>query len=338
LAFKDYAMQILGRLFDQALLARGKRTTIVGATSGDTGSAAIEACKDREAIDVFIFFPKDRVSPIQQRQMTTVEADNIHAIALEGTFDDCQDMVKALFNNLEFRDKYALSAINSINWARLMPQIVYYVFSAYAAKKMGLPIEKLIVATNSNDILTRFFNTGTMEIRGVQPSISPSMDIQVSSNFERLLFDLNLRDGASTNKILEIFRSEGKFSVPEETLMEARRLFDAVSVSDMDTLGRISTTYKEKGEILDPHTAIGVEGAYRFASSASMESDLSIVSLACAHPAKFPDAVQKATGASPELPVHLKDLLTRKERLTVLPNSIQKVSNYIAANSRIEVT
>ena len=363
LAFKDYAMQILGRLFDQALLARGKRTTIVGATSGDTGSAAIEACKDREAIDVFIFFPKDRVSPIQQRQMTTVEADNIHAIALEGTFDDCQDMVKALFNNLEFRDKYALSAINSINWARLMPQIVYYfwagvslglnerrlvfsvpsgnfgnVFSAYAAKKMGLPIEKLIVATNSNDILTRFFNTGTMEIRGVQPSISPSMDIQVSSNFERLLFDLNLRDGASTNKILEIFRSEGKFSVPEETLLEARRLFDAVSVSDMDTLGRISTTYKEKGEILDPHTAIGVEGAYRFASSASMESDLSIVSLACAHPAKFPDAVQKATGASPELPVHLKDLLTRKERLTVLPNSIQKVSNYIAANSRIEVT
>ena len=261
LAFKDYAMQILGRLFDQALLARGKRTTIVGATSGDTGSAAIEACKDREAIDVFIFFPKDSVSLIQQRQMTTVDADNIHAIALEGTFDDCQDMVKALFNNLEFRDKYALSAINSINWARLMPQIVYYfwagvslglnerrlvfsvpsgnfgnVFSAYAAKKMGLPIEKLIVATNSNDILTRFFNTGTMEIRGVQPSISPSMDIQVSSNFERLLFDLNSRDGASTNKILEIFRSEGKFSVPEETLMEARRLFDAVSVSDMDTL------------------------------------------------------------------------------------------------------
>ena len=177
-----------------------------------------------------------------------------------------------------------------------------------------------------------------MEIRGVQPSISPSMDIQVSSNFERLLFDLNSRDGASTNKILEIFRSEGKFSVPEETLMEARQIFDAVSVSDVDTLGRISATYKEKGEILDPHSAIGVEGAYRFASSASMESDLSIVSLACAHPAKFPDAVQKATGASPELPVHLKDLLTRKERVTVLPNSIQQVSSYIAANSRVEVT
>ena len=303
------------------------------------------------------------MSLIQQRQMTTVDAANIHAIALEGTFDDCQDMVKALFNNLEFRDKYALSAINSINWARLMPQIVYYfwagvslglnerrlvfsvpsgnfgnVFSAYAAKKMGLPIEKLIVATNSNDILTRFFNTGTMEIRGVQPSISPRMDIQVSSNFERLLFDLNLRDGASTNKILEIFRSEGKFSVPEETLMEARQIFDAVSVSDGDTLGRISATYKEKGEILDPHSAVGVEGAYRFASSASMESDLSIVSLACAHPAKFPDAVQKATGASPELPVHLKDLLSRKERVTVLPNSIQQVSRYIAANSRVEVT
>ena len=362
LAFKDYAMQILGRLFDQALLARGKRTTIVGATSGDTGSAAIEACKDREAIDVFIFFPKDRVSPIQQKQMTTVDADNIHAIALEGTFDDCQDMVKALFNDLEFRDKFALSAVNSINWARLMPQIVYYfwaglslgvddhrlvfsvpsgnfgnVFSAYAAKKMGLPIEKLIVATNSNDILSRFFNTGTMEIKGVQPSISPSMDIQVSSNFERLLFDLIGRDGASTNRVLKEFRNEGKFTVSEETLMDARRTFDAVCVDDMDTLGRISKTFKEKGEILDPHSAIGVEGAYRFASGDAMKNDISIVSLACAHPAKFPDAVQKATGEHPNLPHHLDDLWERKERLTVLPNKFEEVSNYIADNSRVEL-
>ena len=362
LAFKDYAMQILGRLFDQALVARGKRTTIVGATSGDTGSAAIEACKDREAIDVFIFFPKDRVSPIQQKQMTTVDADNIHAIALEGTFDDWQDMVKALFNDLEFRDKFALSAVNSINWARLMPQIVYYfwagvslglndrrlvfsvpsgnfgnVFSAYAAKKMGLPIEKLKVATNSNDILSRFFNTGTMEIKGVQPSISPSMDIQVSSNFERLLFDLNGRDGASTNRVLNEFRNEGKFSVSEKTLVEARRTFDAVCVDDVDTLGRISKTFKEKGEILDPHSAIGVEGAYRFASSDVMKNDISIVSLACAHPAKFPDAVQKATGEHPNLPHHLEDLWDRKERLTVLPNKFEEVSNYIADNSRVEL-
>ena len=212
------------------------------------------------------------------------------------------------------------------------------VFSAYAAKKMGLPIEKLIVATNSNDILSRFFNTGTMEIKGVQPSISPSMDIQVSSNFERLLFDLNGRDGASTNRVLNEFRNEGKFSVSEKTLVEARRTFDAVCVDDVDTLGRISKTFKEKGEILDPHSAIGVEGAYRFASSDAMKNDISIVSLACAHPAKFPDAVQKATGEHPNLPHHLEDLWDRKERLTVLPNKFEEVSNYIADNSRVELT
>ena len=360
LAFKDYAMQILGGLFDEALQRRKKRTTIVGATSGDTGSAAIEACRNREAIDIFILFPKGRVSNIQQRQMTTVDASNVHAIALEGTFDDCQDMVKSLFNDLEYRDKYNLSAVNSINWARLLPQIIYYfwaalalgapnrkvsfsvpsgnfgnVFSAYAAKALGLPIENLVVATNTNDILSRFFNSGKMEIKQVRPSLSPSMDIQVSSNFERLLFDLCERDGSLTNEIIENFRTNGYFDIEMESIATRANIFSALSVDDETTLARIKKTHKDTGEIIDPHSAVGLEAAHQIRSSGLVSPEIPIISLACAHPAKFPDAVYRATGFYPELPAQLDDLLEKKEYTVVLPNDFDSVSNYIADNTNV---
>ena len=360
LAFKDYAMQILGGLFDEALQRRKKRTTIVGATSGDTGSAAIEACRNREAIDIFILFPKGRVSNIQQRQMTTVDASNVHAIALEGTFDDCQDMVKSLFNDLEYRDKYNLSAVNSINWARLLPQIIYYfwaalalggpnrkvsfsvpsgnfgnVFSAYAAKALGLPIENLVVATNTNDILSRFFNSGKMEIKQVRPSLSPSMDIQVSSNFERLLFDLCGRDGSLTNEIIENFRTNGYFDIETELIAKRANIFSALSVDDETTLARIKKTHKDTGEIIDPHSAVGLEAAHQIRSSGCVSPEIPIISLACAHPAKFPDAVHRATGSYPDLPVQLDDLLEKKEHTVVLPNDFDSVANYIADNTNV---
>ena len=360
LAFKDYAMQILGGLFDEALQRRKKRTTIVGATSGDTGSAAIEACRNREAIDIFILFPKGRVSNIQQRQMTTVDAPNVHAIALEGTFDDCQDMVKSLFNDLEYRDKYNLSAVNSINWARLLPQIIYYfwaalalggpnrkvsfsvpsgnfgnVFSAYAAKALGLPIENLVVATNTNDILSRFFNSGKMEIKQVRPSLSPSMDIQVSSNFERLLFDLCGRDGSLTNEIIENFRTNGYFDIEMELIAKRANIFSALSVDDETTLARMKNTHKDTGEIIDPHSAVGLEAAHQIRSSGFVSPEIPIISLACAHPAKFPDAVHRATGSYPDLPIQLDDLLQKKEHTVVLPNDFDSVANYIADNTNV---
>ena len=358
LAFKDYAMQILGRLFDQALKRRGERVTIVGATSGDTGSAAIEACRGREAVDIFILFPKGRVSPVQQRQMTTVDAANVHAVALEGTFDDCQDMVKALFNDLAFRDRYRLSAVNSINWARLLPQIVYYfwaalalgapdrkvafsvpsgnfgnVFSGYAAQALGLPIEKLVVATNANDILSRFFNSGTMEIRGVKPSLSPSMDIQVSSNFERLLFDLHDRDGPVTGRVLDGFRETGGFSVSQGMLGRAHELFQATAVDDAATTARIRATEAATGEVLDPHSAIGIEVAIRMRAGGDLDRDVPVVSIATAHPAKFPDAVANAIGTRPALPPRMADLMDREEHFTVLANDFETVSNYIASHT-----
>ena len=360
LAFKDYAMQILGGLFDEALQRRKKRTTIVGATSGDTGSAAIEACRNREAIDIFILFPKGRVSNIQQRQMTTIDSSNVHAIALEGTFDDCQDMVKSLFNDLEYRDKYNLSAVNSINWARLLPQIIYYfwaalalgapnrkvsfsvpsgnfgnVFSAYAAKALGLPIENLVVATNTNDILSRFFNSGKMEIKRVRPSLSPSMDIQVSSNFERLLFDLCERDGSITNEIIENFRTSGYFDIETEIIAKRANIFSALSVDDETTLARIKKTHKDTGEIIDPHSAVGLEAAHQIRSSGLVSPEIPIISLACAHPAKFPDAVHRATGSYPDLPVKLDGLLEKKEHTVVLPNDFDSVANYIADNTNV---
>jgi threonine synthase len=356
LAFKDYAMQVLGRLFDHVLQQRGERITIVGATSGDTGSAAIEACRDRDAIDIFILFPHNRVSPVQQRQMTTVKADNVHAIALDGHFDDCQDMVKGLFNDLAFRDKMHLSAVNSINWARIMPQITYYfaaalglgaperdvafsvpsgnfgnVFAAYAAKKMGLPISQLLVGCNRNDILARFLNSGTMEIRGVEPSLSPSMDIQVSSNFERLLFDMLDRDGAAVARTLTDFRQTGSFSLSQGQLSDTQSMFQGHCVDDQAILARIKETAAATGEIIDPHTAVGVETAIKLGHKIADP----LVALACAHPAKFPDAVTQASGHYPALPARLADLMDRPEHLSVLANDSAVVKAFIDANVRL---
>ncbi|MBT6138388.1 MAG: threonine synthase [Rhodospirillaceae bacterium] len=355
IAFKDYAMQLLGRMFDKVLTRRGERVTIVGATSGDTGSAAIEACRDRAAIDCFILFPNDRVSEVQRRQMTTVQADNVHSIALEGTFDDCQDMLKALFNDMEFRDRHNLSAVNSINWARLMPQIVYYfwaatalgapdrpvafavpsgnfgnVFSAYAAKNMGLPIERLMVGSNRNDILTRFFTGGTMQVTGVEPSLSPSMDIQVSSNFERLLFDLYDRDGPAVADVLTKFRETGSFTVSQGMLERAQELFEGHATDDTETTRVIAETWKRTAEIIDPHTAVGVDHAMAARAAGRIAAPVPIISLACAHPAKFPDAVEAAIGSRPPLPKHMADLLERPERMTVLANDKAAVSGFIA--------
>ncbi|MEQ8332410.1 threonine synthase [Nisaea sp.] len=356
LAFKDYAMQVLGRMFDHVLTRRGETVTIVGATSGDTGSAAIEAFRDSANAEIFIFFPKGRVSPVQQHQMTTVDAPNVHAIALEGTFDDCQDMVKALFNDIAFRDKHNLSGVNSINWARILPQVVYYVtsalsigataerpvsfvvptgnfgniFAAYAAKQMGLPIDRMVVATNQNDILSRFLASGEMKLEGVQPSISPSMDIQVSSNFERYLFDLFDRDGAAVTEALSSFRETGHFSVSQGMLDRARAEFDGFRTDEAGTKATIKAVYEETGEITDPHSAVSLGAARQARASGAIGTGTPMISLACAHPAKFPDAVESAIGLRPALPPRLADLLEREERMTVLANDYGTVSTHIA--------
>ncbi len=355
LAFKDVALQLLGRLFDHVLAKRGERVTIVGATSGDTGSAAIEACRDRQNVDIFIMHPKGRTSEVQRRQMTSVLSDNVHNIALHGTFDDCQDMVKAMFNDVAFRDRMGLSAVNSINWARVMAQIVYYftaavalgapdrkiaftvptgnfgnVYAAYGARAMGLPVEKLIVGSNSNDILARFFASGTMSAAPVVPTLSPSMDIQISSNFERLLFDLLGRDGAAVRESMDRFRAEGKFAVTDAQLAEALAVFAGHRVDEAGTMATIEQVWSECNYLLDPHTAVGVASA----ETAALDPDVAVVVLATAHPAKFPDAVEKATGRRPELPPRLSDLYVREERLSELPNELGAVQEFVAARAR----
>jgi len=352
LAFKDYALQVLGRLFDHVLARRGERMTIVGATSGDTGSAAIEACRDRDAIDIFILHPKGRVSDVQRRQMTTVAAANVHNIAIEGTFDDCQDLVKAMFNDAEFRKGCRLGAVNSINWARIMAQVVYYVaaatalgapdravafsvptgnfgnvFAGYVARQMGLPVAQLIIGSNRNDIITRFFETGDMVTAGVEPTLSPSMDIQVSSNFERLLFDLYARDTAALNQSMDNFRDSGRMTVTENALAQARNLFAAGRLDDDDTLRAIAGVARETGIMVDPHSVIGVE----IGRTRRRDPSTPLVALATAHPAKFPDAVERATGVRPPLPAHLADLHTREERFETLPNEIGAVMDSIRA-------
>jgi threonine synthase len=358
LAFKDVALQLLGRLFDTVLAKRNERVTIVGATSGDTGSAAIEACRDREAIDIFILHPKGRTSEVQRRQMTTVLSSNVHNIALEGSFDDCQDLVKAMFNDTAFRDEQNLSAVNSINWARIMAQIVYYfaaavqlgspdrpvsfavptgnfgnVYAAYGARAMGLPIERLVVGTNSNDILARFFATGTMATAGVTPTISPSMDIQISSNFERLLFDLYDRDGAALNECMGRFRAGGSFAVTPEQLSRARLLFNGHKVDEDLTSSTMTDTRRSAGGLLiDPHTAVGLAAAR--AEQPHLDPSVPLVALACAHPAKFPDAVERATGVRPPLPPRLADLYEREERVTVLPNDLKAVQDFVRSRAR----
>ncbi|XDZ65083.1 threonine synthase [Alphaproteobacteria bacterium LSUCC0684] len=360
IAFKDYAMQFLSRAFDRALKARGKRAVILGATSGDTGSAALEAFQGRDFVDIFILFPDGRVSPIQQRQMTSVIADGAHAIAVEGDFDACQDAVKALFRDLEFRDRMGLSAINSINWARLMPQIVYYVtsalalgapereiafavptgnfgniFAGYVAQEMGLPIKTLICASNRNDILARFFTSGRMERREVEPSFSPSMDIQISSNFERLLFELLERDGEAVSAQMQRFSERGEFDVSQDVLARARKLFHPFRLDDAGTLQEIERSYKATGMVLDPHSAIGVAAARAARADDTIPADTPIVALACAHPAKFPAVVEKAIGLSPALPPHLADLMDRDERMHHVRSEPAAIAALLEAERRL---
>ena len=350
LAFKDYALQLVGRLFDHVLAERGQRVTIVGATSGDTGSAAIEACRGRERIEIFILHPEGRVSEVQRRQMTTVPDANVHNIALQGTFDDCQDQVKAMFNDGGFREELQLSAVNSINWARVMAQVAYYfaaalalgaperrigfsvpsgnfgnVFAGYGAKQMGLDVGQLIVATNANDILTRFFESGEMAMRGVHPTYSPSMDIQVSSNFERLLFDSLGRDGARVGETLTSFRESGSFSVNAERLSELCSLFAAYRLDDEGTLEEMRVQLAATGELLDPHSAIATKAAV-----ACKRADVdAMVSLATAHPAKFPAAVEAACGRTAAIPERLAQVLTREERSISLPNDLARLQDYV---------
>jgi threonine synthase len=357
LAFKDYAMQVLGRLFDHLLERRGERVTIVGATSGDTGSAAIEACRDRAAIEIFILHPKGQISEVQRRQMTTVDADNVFNIAIEGSFDDCQDLVKAMFNDGTFRDEMNLSAVNSINWARIVGQIAFYmvagaalgaperavafavptgnfgnVYAAYAAGRMGLPLAKLIVGSNRNDILTRFFETGAMTVTGVEPTLSPSMDIQISSNFERLLFDLYDGEGAAVAEAMQEFRATGTLDLGQARWTRALKLFEGARLDDEETLEAIARIHDETGELVDPHTAIGIVAARQKASSVP-DPHAPVVAVATAHPAKFPDAVERATGIRPILPPSLADLTERKERLSVLPNDLAQVKEFVRARA-----
>ncbi len=354
IAFKDYALQLLGRLFDYVLEQKGQKITIVGATSGDTGSAAIEGCRASKNINIFILHPKGRTSEVQRRQMTTVDSLNVFNIALEGNFDDCQNAVKAMFADASFRDDMNLSAVNSINWARIMAQIVYYfaaavslgasdkrkisfavptgnfgnVYAAYCAKQMGLPVEKLIIGSNRNDILTRFFETGEMKAETVEPSLSPSMDIQVSSNFERFLFDLLGRKSDDLRAKMESFKQSGSFTIDEKLMKKARETFEARRCTDPQTIIMMAECYKETGYLIDPHTAVGLFAAW------SSERDLAVplVALACAHPAKFPDAVEKATGIRPPLPPHLSDLYDRKEIFTVLPNEQNQLQDFVRKN------
>ncbi|MGH1375065.1 MAG: threonine synthase [Alphaproteobacteria bacterium] len=356
IAFKDVALQLLGRLFDHVLKKRNERVTIVGATSGDTGSAAIEGCKTCDNIDIFILHPKGRVSDVQRKQMTSVNAPNVHNIALEGTFDDCQNMVKAMFNDKEFRNGVNLSAVNSINWARIMAQIVYYfacslklgapekdvsfivptgnfgnVFAAYCARNMGLPIKTLGISTNKNDILTRFFETGEMKIDGAHATLSPSMDIQISSNFERYLFDLCGRDSARLADLMDTFKEDGHISVSTDDLENARTQFTAARADDDETLALVKECYDQTGYILDPHTAVGMAGAKKI----SGETDGAVVLLSTAHPAKFPDAVEKAIGVRPELPAHLSDLFERAEIMTEQPNDLEIVQAFVRSHTRV---
>ena len=352
LAFKDFALQLLGRLLDYVLEKRGERVVIIGATSGDTGSAAIEGCKHCENVDIFILHPHKRVSEVQRRQMTTIFGDNIHNIAIEGNFDDCQEMVKASFADQSFLKGTRLVAVNSINWARIMAQIVYYfhaslqlggparsvsfsvptgnfgdIFAGYLARNMGLPINQLIVATNRNDILHRFMSGNQYVKETLHATLSPSMDIMVSSNFERLLFDMHGRNGAALAGLMDSFKQGGGFSVEQERWTETRKLFDSLAVDDAETCETIAEVYAQTGELLDPHTAIGVKAARECRRSL----DIPMVILGTAHPVKFPEAVEKAgVGKALELPPHLTDLFEREERCTVLANDLKAVQAFVS--------
>lgn len=357
LAFKDFALQFLGNLLDYILKKRDQKVVVMGATSGDTGSAAIEGCRHCDNIDIFILHPHQRVSDVQRRQMTTVLEDNVHNIALEGNFDDCQNMVKQSFGDQSFLPEgRQLVAVNSINWARIMAQIVYYfyaglalgapqrpvafsvptgnfgdIFAGYLAKQMGLPVDQLIVATNANDILHRCISANDHSKKELIHSLSPSMDIMVSSNFERLLFDLYDRDGAAIAKLMEDFKS-GAMHLSEEALGKARKLFSSYRLDDDGMIEVIRDVFETTEYLLDPHTAIGVEAARK----ARRRTDIPMVCLATAHPAKFPEAVRKAgQSEDPALPHHMQDLFERDERFSVQPKDLAAVQQFIAGNIRL---
>ena len=347
LAFKDFAMQLIGQLFQAALKRSGKRVTIVGATSGDTGSAAMEAFRGLSNVDVFILYPHGRVSDVQRRQMTTVSEANAHALAITGTFDDAQARLKDMFNDFTFRDEVRLAGVNSINFARVLAQVVYYftaavalgaphrkvsftvptgnfgdVFAGYLAKKMGLPIERLVVATNQNDILHRALSSGEYATHGVTPTISPSMDIQVSSNFERALFDAYGRDGAAVAQLMDELK-QGGFHISQGALEALRSDFASGRAGEDQTAAMIARARAEMGELLCPHSAVGVHVAQDFLGATPM------VTLATAHPAKFPDAVEAATGLRPALPARMADLFERPERMTRVENDLTAIETLI---------
>lgn len=353
LAFKDVAMQLLARLMDWSLGKQNRRAVIVGATSGDTGGAAIDAFQHNQFANLFILHPHGKVSDVQRRQMTTVQSPSVHNIAIAGNFDDCQAIVKTLFNDLKFRDQVGLAGVNSINWARIMAQIVYYfyaalqlgaphrtvsftvptgnfgnVFAGLAAKRMGLDIDRLVIATNSNDIMDRTLKTGSYTSKGVRATQSPSMDIQISSNFERLVYLASNADAAAVRRHMENLKQSGNFTLSAEALKSIRAEFDSGSTSEADTAATMAQVLKETGELLDPHTAV----AYAVAKKATLTSPM--VTLATAHPAKFPDAVEKASGIKPNLPHRLSHLMNAPESFTILANSADDVKAFILSGER----
>ncbi|MDD1519578.1 threonine synthase [Bradyrhizobium sp. WBAH42] len=355
LAFKDVAMQLISRLMDHVLEKRGQRTTIVVATSGDTGGAAVEAFAGLENVDLIVLFPHGRISEVQRRMMTTTGAANVHALAIEGTFDDCQALVKGMFNNHRFRDATSLSGVNSINWARIVAQVVYYftsavavgaparavdfvvptgnfgdIFAGYVAKRMGLPVRTLRIAANVNDILARTLKTGIYEVREVHATASPSMDIQISSNFERLLFEAGRRDAAGVRRLMEQLKQSGRFVLPDATLAAIREEFDAGRADETETAAAIRAAWREAGELVDPHTAVALAVADRDTTDTRVPS----IVLSTAHPAKFPDAVEAACGQRPQLPAWLDGLMTKSEHMRVMKNDQAEVERFVLSASR----
>jgi threonine synthase len=355
MAFKDVAMQLLARLMDHVLTLKNERATIIGATSGDTGGAAIDAFKGKKNTEMFILFPQGKVSDVQRRQMTTINDSAVHPLAVKGNFDDCQALVKALFNDHKFRDGVQLSGVNSINWARIMAQVVYFfvaatalgaphrkvsfsvptgnfgdIFAGYVAKRMGLPIDRLIIATNSNDILARCMDTMRYEVTGVSPTISPSMDIQVSSNFERLLFTASNRDGAGVARMMDGLKQSGSFTIPQKTYETIANEFSAGRCDEEQTFAEIKRTLESSGYLLDPHTAVGLKVAREMGNASTP-----MVTLATAHPAKFPDAVKAASGIYPDLPQWQGDLMSRKEQFDVIENSDELLKQHILSTIKM---
>jgi threonine synthase len=355
LAFKDVAMQLISRLMDHVLAKRNERTTIVVATSGDTGGAAVDAFAGLDNVDLIVLFPNGRISDVQRRMMTTTGAPNVHALAIEGTFDDCQAILKAMFNNHGFRDAVSLSGVNSINWARIVAQVVYYftsavalgapartvdftvptgnfgdIFAGYVAKKMGLPVRWLRIASNVNDILPRTLKTGIYEVREVHASASPSMDIQVSSNFERLLFEASRRDADSVRRLMGSLKQSGRFVLPDAMLAAIREEFDAGRADETETSAAIRAAWREAGDLVDPHTAVALAVADRDTS----DSKIPNIVLSTAHPAKFPDAVEAACGVRPQLPAWLDGLMTKSEHITVMKNDSTEVERFVRSVSR----